>query len=131
MHSGLSEWVSAQRKYYKHLIGGKPSPLTLEHAMKLNEVGLPLICNRERPVEADKGYKAISKGSKTVYWENMFAELQNFREDNGSSNVPACRPFTKLRGFVVRQKLEYKKIMEGKPSSLTAEQTTRLNDIGF
>lgn len=47
-YPGLGEWVHRQRKDYKALRDGKPSKMTAERALKLNEEGFVFDATRNR-----------------------------------------------------------------------------------
>jgi viroplasmin and RNaseH domain-containing protein len=63
-------------------------------------------------------------------WDNFFEDLKQFKAKNGHC-IPPVQPATKLRQWVDKVRLEYKKLRAGNNSLLTAQRIQNLNDIGF
>jgi len=63
-------------------------------------------------------------------WDNLYEELKRFKAKNGHC-IPPVQPATKLRQWVDKVRLEYKKLRAGNLSLLTAQRIQSLNDIGF
>ena len=65
-------------------------------------------------------------------WEAQFAELVAYAEEHGDCNVPRRFEANKELGhWVMRQRTEYRLLMEGRRSSMTEERIAKLNEIGF
>ena len=65
-------------------------------------------------------------------WTARFAELVAYAEEHGDCNVPRRFEANKKLGrWVMRQRTEYRLLMEGKRSSMTEERIVTLNQIGF
>ena len=65
-------------------------------------------------------------------WETKLAELAAYKEEHGHCNVPRTYEANKeLERWVMRQRTEYRLLMEGKRSSMTEERIAMLNQIGF
>ena len=93
----LGSWVSAQRQDYKK------KGLTQDRIDRLNAIGFDW--NRD------------------MQWDNKFAELVKFKEENDHCNVPLR--FPKIGKWVRVQRQNFKK------KKLTFERETKLNKIGF
>ena len=65
-------------------------------------------------------------------WEAKFAELVAYAEEHGDCNVPRRFEANKELGhWVMRQRAQYRLLMEGRGSSMTEERIAKLNEIGF
>jgi hypothetical protein len=70
-------------------------------------------------------------------WEAMYHELVEFRRIHGHCMVPqySClrddKACPQLARWVKRQRYQYKLMMTGKPSNMTADRVNVLNQIGF
>ena len=65
-------------------------------------------------------------------WEAKFAELVAYREEYGHCSVPRTYEANRELGhWVMRQRTQYRLLMEGKRSSMTEERIVTLNQIGF
>ena len=103
----LGNWVHTQRKEYKKEKHGR---LTAERKQKLESIGFVF-----DPQEAQ--------------WNEQFANLKDYKDDNGDTNVPqSYPPNPSLGNWVHTQRKEYKKENHG---SLTAERIQELEEIGF
>uniref|UniRef100_A0A6U6FZT4 Helicase-associated domain-containing protein n=1 Tax=Odontella aurita TaxID=265563 RepID=A0A6U6FZT4_9STRA len=131
-HLPLYKWAMAQRQNYRRLQDGKSSPLTADRMMKLNEIGFSM---KIKPGTKKSGKETIKKGRKpNMYngriWDEWYEELCTYQKENGTTRVPNS-PYTQLRGWCLKQKYEFKKVTDGKPSILSAEQIARMTQLGF
>eukprot|EP00566_Odontella_aurita_P007377 CAMPEP_0113573756 /NCGR_PEP_ID=MMETSP0015_2-20120614/26791_1 /TAXON_ID=2838 /ORGANISM="Odontella" /LENGTH=727 /DNA_ID=CAMNT_0000476863 /DNA_START=427 /DNA_END=2609 /DNA_ORIENTATION=- /assembly_acc=CAM_ASM_000160 len=134
----LYRWTAAQRQHYKLLKEGKPNSLTAERLMKLNEISFSLTAKRGRKKatkpESNAATKLVGKKKKEDFggrsWDEWFMDLCEYSRLNGTTKVPTV-PYTKLGGWIKKQRREYKKIKDNKPSLLTTGQIARLASIGF
>ena len=62
-------------------------------------------------------------------FDAMYKEFEEYKKKTGSV-IPPVQPVTKLRQWVDRVRIEYKRLESGN-SLLTASQVQKLNDIGF
>ena len=124
-HELLGKWASKMREKYRRFQEGKNVPgITREQIDKLTEIGFH---NTKR--------RLVNKDKEDTRWNAMFAELQQFKAENGHCNV-STSPLsggghTDLAKWVISQRREYKKLKADKESTLTAARLMKLNDIGF
>ena len=107
----LATWVDLQRTQYRYYNQGKISQLNEERIKKLEDVGF--VWN--------------------VYdakWDSKYQELIEFSEINGHIMVPKTKS-SSLHRWCIRQRIEYKKYLEGEKSSLTEYRRSKLIKIGF
>jgi hypothetical protein len=65
-------------------------------------------------------------------WTSKFQELLNFKDQMGNCQVPhAYKKNIELARWVKRQRYQYKLMVEGKQSTMTAERVKLLEGIGF
>jgi len=110
----LGRWVSNQRVQYKNLKDGRSSSMTHERIDQLNSIGF----DWSKP---------------QIGWEAQFRLLSEFQKENGHCRVPLSHSVDNVRLgiWVQKQRSEYKKFQDGKPSSMTQERINQLNAIGF
>ena len=79
--------------------------------------------------------ESIAKATATdTQWDEHFDRLVEFKSNHGHCHVPAdfCADNEYHLGqWAVVQRLQHNRLMDGRPSSITAEQVERLNAIGF
>lgn len=112
-NQALAQWAKRQRYQYKLKLASKRSTITDERVKALDEVGFVW-------------------GSHEAIWSERLEELKKFRHENAHCNVP-CRykKNQQLALWVKRQRRQWKKKVEGLPSSLTDERQEALDSIGF
>lgn len=65
-------------------------------------------------------------------WEDSYKELLEFKAKHGHALVPVSKDEqTKLSRWVSRQRLEYRYMVEGKPTAMNAYRYNKLAEIGF
>ena len=66
-------------------------------------------------------------------WNLSYELLQQYKEDKGDSLVPKSYAVdgVALGLWVHTQRQEYRKLQEGKPSSMTEERMNKLEAVGF
>lgn len=79
---------------------------------------------------ASFGLGVGSRGGRYKTWEERFAELEQYKLDNGNLNVPRGIKGS-LDWWVASQRAQYKKFKEGKKTKLTQDGIDRLNELGF
>mmetsp|Transcript_7585 Transcript_7585/g.11050 ORF Transcript_7585/g.11050 Transcript_7585/m.11050 type:complete len:402 (+) Transcript_7585:2-1207(+) len=67
----------------------------------------------------------------TQSWDAYFAELESFKEANGSCNVPPDFENKHLLAWISLQRRERKKQQDGLRSSLTEDRMWKLDGLGF
>jgi len=105
----LGKWVDCQRTEYRKWMNGKTSSMTQERIDQLNALGLP--------------WEGI------VSWESKMELLKAYKEKYGHCRV--TRGHFELGQWVSRQRKEFQKFLQGKPSSMTKEHIKKLNALGF
>ena len=103
----LGRWVDNQRVKYKR------NQLSDERIHRLNELGFVWDANE-------------------AFWEEMFAELKEYKAKYGDTLVPTIyEDNPKLGRWVSNHRKHYKYKQSGKDSWLTDERIARLNRVGF
>lgn len=113
-HPQLGIWVMNQRAQYKLLQENKPSTMTSER------------------IEALEGLDFVWSMCDHVDWEERLEELYQYKNKHGDCLVPnkyADNP--QLGTWVNKQRTQYKRMMEGNPSSMTPERARALERLGF
>jgi len=108
----LYKWVCVQRLEYKKLKNNQGTKMTASRLQKLNDIGF--IFN-PRPAY--------------MKWEDRMDQLLIFKEKHGHLRVPVTDP--DIGEFVARQRVEYAKLMSGKPSGMTQDRAEALSVLGF
>eukprot|EP00592_Proboscia_alata_P029709 CAMPEP_0194445900 /NCGR_PEP_ID=MMETSP0176-20130528/128123_1 /TAXON_ID=216777 /ORGANISM="Proboscia alata, Strain PI-D3" /LENGTH=806 /DNA_ID=CAMNT_0039272525 /DNA_START=73 /DNA_END=2493 /DNA_ORIENTATION=- len=111
----LSEWVCQLRKWYKLFQSGGKSSLNKSRIAQLDTVEFVWSFNKN---EED--------------FSTMLKELQKYNETFGNCDVSFNFPLNQHLGrWVMEQRKSYKMRCEGKASSITTNQVTALENIGF
>ena len=115
----LGSWVSKQRQMYK------------KKEKSENEIG-----RIEKLSGIDFGWGATlgtSQVTLNTKWDEMYAELVEYKEKNGHCKVPDSYKANGKRvgDWVNRQRILYKLFTEGKKSSMTQERINKLNSLKF
>jgi len=115
-NKALGKWVHKQRIEYKRKIKGEKSHLSDERMFALKDIGFEVyICKRAEGL-----------------WHERFQELLNYHREKGHCNVPQQYEANKSLGkWVHRQKHEFRKVIDGKPSYLTAHRFQALLEVGL
>ena len=119
----LSDWVNNQRVQYKKRQEGKHATITKERIDRLNEIGI------EWDGRAAREAKVLKEK-----WNSKLELLRQYKTEKGDCLVP--RGFSTENGenlgnWVSKQRSDYNKLQEGKPSAITKERIDELNKIGF
>lgn len=114
---GLHQWWKQQRSQYRCHCSGKPSTLTSSQVHQLQRLGaLPLGNASKMDAEFDE----------------MLQELLHHKKTHGHCNVSSLdKANAPLARWVNKQRLQYRKLKDGKFSHLTAQRMARLTEIGF
>jgi len=114
----LGRWVGKQRyRYKKELEKGKRTTMMQERIEKLESIGFSW---------------NVQESQQSDMWNAKFELLQEYKHGHGDCNVPdnyTTSDGVKLGRWVGRQRRQYKKLQEGKPSILTQEQIEKLKSI--
>ena len=78
---------------------------------------------------------SASSTSKNVYkqlpWSERVAQLAQYKDQHGTCHVPYNHTNSTLTKWIDRQRIQYRRYTEGKPSQLTKERIEQLNQMGF
>ncbi len=109
----LARWVKRQRYQYKLKAEGKPSTMTDERIVALEQVGFVW-------------------DSHGAAWLERWQELVHYQQEYGNANVPSNHPQNpQLATWVKCQRRQYKLFWDGKPSNMNLERIQRLESVGF
>ena len=109
----LGCWVSTQRKNYRWLQEGKPTPMTENRIRELESIG-------------------FDWGEGESIWSVRIQEMRDFKEQFGHCLVPVkYSTYPKLRNWVSTQRTNYRLHQEGKPSGITEERIRDLESVGL
>ena len=111
-YHGLAHWVHQQRTQYRFLQEGKHSHLTTDRIEMLDSIGFVW-------------------DAQNAAWEEIFAELQEFKANHGHTDVPKTWENKELYNWAVTQRKFYKYFQTGKPTLITKERIEQLDEIGF
>jgi len=111
----LGYWVNEQRFQYRRWIRGKTSYMNPTKMAHLNSIN----------------FKWTLRESKRP-WEEWMKELKKYEAEHGHVNVPLkYEKNVPLGSFVNNQRSEYRRMRQGKPSSMTETKVQELEGIGF
>ena len=106
-HGALGNFVVKQRQEYRN------STLTQERVRKLESIGFSWNHNNDQ-------------------WQEQYADLVEYKRQNGSSNAPQrYRKNPRLGAWVNHQRREYRKFINGQTSQINEERVSQLEAIGF
>jgi len=111
----LAKWVETQRKY--HRLGQTGGTTTLTPT-------------RQKLLEDEGFVWDVAE----YHWSLRFEEYENYVALHGLGSVPTkvgSKTDRNLVRWIQRQRIEYKKWIQGKPSTLTESRLSRLRNIGF
>lgn len=109
----LARWVKRQRYQYKLMKEEKPSTMTEERVIALDNIGFVW-------------------DSQGAAWGERLTELKDFREVYMHCNVPSnYSENPQLATWVKCQRRQYKLHLEGKPSNMTPQRISELEILGF
>ena len=67
-----------------------------------------------------------------IWWLQRYKQLVAFKQVHGHCNVPqSYKPNKQLAHWVMKQRMEYKLMMQGKNSCMTQDHVRQLNHIDF
>jgi hypothetical protein len=108
----LGLWIKEQRRHYTLMKQGKPSHMTIERFQQLSAL--------------DFCYDTHEST-----WQQRLGELQEFKRVNGTCAVPCNHSNSKLAIWVHHQRRQYKKMVLGEQTHMTAGRIEALDGIGF
>ena len=145
-YRSLGTWLSQMRCLLRKTKSDPEASLSLndvltpDRAQRLDDIGISMEPSRggrkrvAEEVREQQKRQATDKRRNMLNdrWDARFEEMKSFSEEHGHSIVPAKGPYSQLRGWLEKQRKEYRKLQEGQESEeLTAFRLQRLADIGF
>jgi len=122
----LYAWMEEQKEMLARHFQGKPISLSNDQIENLKSLGY------------DRIHSPGCDGSGVVdkSWDSMLTALVKYKEEHGSfsfSNVSSLmtKQERTIKYWLRAQRVEIKKLHQGKESSLTAQQLQRLNAVGL
>jgi hypothetical protein len=111
----LLKWYAKQKIQYRAFSKGKQCKLDAPQIHQLQTIG----------------FGADSKKSDDEFTE-MFQELREYKRKNGHCNIHTqSKENINLSKWVIKQRVHYKQLKDGKSSQMTAERMIKLTDLGF
>mmetsp|Transcript_21792 Transcript_21792/g.32402 ORF Transcript_21792/g.32402 Transcript_21792/m.32402 type:complete len:887 (-) Transcript_21792:457-3117(-) len=125
--STLGRWVQVQRRNIKLYRQGDVEQANIDEdrIKQLIELGLDVRAGKRHKYRRRADAEKIDES-----WDDYYQQLKQYFHEHDTSNVRA-KPYTPLRGWVVKQRREYELLKEGKPSDLTAERMAKLSEVKF
>jgi hypothetical protein len=119
----LGKWMRSIRRQCKTFLEtGKPTrDLTAERLHQLNAIGF----------DPTKRQGKKSKQDDFAEWEAKFGMLREYKKAHRTCNVTRTDETLELYNWITNQRLEYRKLKQGKPSTVTATRIMRLTELGF
>ena len=109
----LARWLEDEREQYRLYLRGEETNMTQEKIRKLEVLGVE--------------WNILSAA-----WTQRYHELQEFRYSYGHTRVPRQWEENRQLGhWVTNQRVQYRRLREGRHSTLTEERISRLEGIGF
>ena len=119
----LPRWTVETRKQIR-LFEKAPNNSTLSQAQVKQLMDMDF-CMRPARALMEKRVAALDTS-----WDQMFRQLQAFKEKHGHVVVPDL-PKTELRHWIVRIREEYARMKKGKETVLTMDKVSQLSSLGF
>ena len=125
----LFKWIKEQKRFLaQHFEGKKDISLSDERIKNLIALGY------KRSNSPKSNVRVFDQGSLDAKWEAMFDALAKYKEEHGSLSFPnskeSPKEIRKLKFWLDKQKAEFRKVDQGKESSLTARRLHRLTCLG-
>ena len=109
----LGTWINEQRKQYKSFQKGMDTPLNKARIDLLDQIGF--VWNAQEDA-----------------WQRNFNELVSVHKQYGTWILPANHPRHRKLGLWVKEQRRHRRLMlQGKPSHMTTERASQLEDAGF
>lgn len=124
----LFGWAEEQKKMLARHVQGKPVSISDGQIQQLKSLGY------EQTYRNRGGPSGVVDTE--ARWNTMLEALLKYREEHGHFRFPSDKSVLpkheRLVGYWVKeQRIQYKKLQDGKDSSLTAQRLQRLTAIGF
>jgi hypothetical protein len=138
-YKGLSSWVikwrtivqrTSKQQHQQNQGEHAPTPdsplpttatTTIAPAQLMRLLDLGITTTRNKTIKLERAERQ---------WERSFDEMKQFQEKTGHTVVPE-KSNPSLRTWLVTQRKEYAKLINGEPNQMTTSQLNRLTAIGF
>ena len=118
----LATFVQNQRQQYRLYLAGNSTSMTPERIKNLSKI------NFEWPQEAP----IPRPRTKQVTWDVRYAELEEYWQKHGHSNVPQdCSDNFELGQWCMNQRTNYRMNQEGIPTGLSTQRILKLEKLDF
>ena len=107
----LDRWLVEQRYQYGRFMEGKKSKIMQDKIDKLDAL------------DFDWGKTTAER------WKAQFQLLVDFQKKHGHCRVPSSH--AQLGNWAERQRYEFRKLQDSKPTRITQERIDQLNSVGF
>ena len=126
-HTPLSYWVTKQHTEYQKIkeanIDISNGALSQNHSSVPSKLTLPRL---QRLIDVGFVFRQLTK---TFTWEERMQQLQKYKVEHGHVRVP--KSHSELGVFVNRQRYEWSKWQDGRPSTMTEERIKDLQKLNF
>lgn len=118
----LSTFIQNQRQQYRRYLAGKSTSMTPERIKSLSKI------NFEWP----QAQTTPRQRSRAVTWDDRFAELKDYWEKYGHTNVSQdCEDHFELGQWCMNQRTNYRMYQQDMPTNLTPERIQKLEKLDF
>lgn len=116
----LGSFVKKQREDYRKKKDGKKSPMSDTRIQKLEGIGF------QWSVSKKTGDQSADS------WDQRLEDLRAFKEQHGHCFVPRVYPENQaLAYWCERQRQDYRNITRGRPTKMSEERISKLEQVGF
>jgi hypothetical protein len=126
-HTPLSYWVTKQHAEYQKIkeanIDGSNGAISQTQSSVPSKLTLARL---QRLIDVRFVFRQLTK---TFTWEERMEQLQKYKEEHGHVRVP--KSHSELGVFVNRQRYEWSKWQDGRPSTMTEERIKDLQQLNF
>jgi len=114
----LASWVKEQREQYKIFQQNKTS----KNKAKIELTGERIYMLEKLDFDWDPCQSS---------WMDRFQELVQYHKTHGNINVPKGQGYSKLAEWLVKQRAQYKRFKEQRPSNISHERIHMLEELGM
>ncbi len=142
-YEGLYQWCVKQRTEYQKMCRGEGGDVESSEKCTMTPTRVQVLTSMGfvwghspaafRPPTATTSSGNVPAASKSYSsWNKWIELLHEYKNEHGNVDVPLkYEPNPSLGTFVNRQRTEYRKMQNGKPSSMTQQRVEDLTRLGF